>query len=423
VASLLPKDCGLVVAVLGTWKARGVFAPLDPALPPESLRQVLALLDPVLVLGSRGCVRSLRRADWPGACLEVDAADAWWEKLSGTLRQSAPDGTGDDPAYVNFTSGSMGTPKAVLATQNNVIANAAAAVAALGLSQADVHLCLFPGHLHPHEIFARGVLLGGTSVVIPSFRPGVVAGSVARWGVTALMAAPFFYELAVRGGHMARLGCVRVAEAGGAVSATRLRRAVEKQGGARFVPVWGSTETTGVALAPPQGRPLPDQSGFVGEPCPGYEARMDAEELLIRGEGVALGYLAGPGLRVRCWGEWFRTNDCFEHRAGVGYRFVGRKNRMIKVAGRSVHPAEIEASLRAIPSVLDCAVVGIDDPLRTEVPAAAVVVDGPPDPRALARHCRSSLGPAGVPRSFVFPQDLPRTASGKIDLDGVRRLF
>ena len=96
---------------------------------------------------------------------------------------------------------------------------------------------------------------------------------------------------------------------------------------------------------------------------------------------------------------------------------------MIKVAGRSVHPAEIEAALRASPTVLDCAVVGLDDPLRAEVPAAAVVVDGTPDPRALARHCRSTLGPAGVPRFFVFPKELPRTVSGKIDLDGVRRLF
>ncbi len=423
VVSTLPKGCRLVLTALATWRTGGVFAQVSVSAPTSWLRRQLDLLEPRLVVGLGRHVDALRNHGWNGQCAVLGEADSHLEPLCGSGGIQRASGDGAEPAYVNFSSGTTGSPKAVVATEKNVLANAEAAARALGLSSDDVHLCLFPAHLHPHEMFARGLLLGGTTVVVPSLRPRGVIKAVNRWGVTALMAAPFFYELALRAGQAPQLGGLRVAEAGGAVSPLRLRRSFRRDAGIALSPVWGSTETSGVALVTPQTDRGIRESCFIGAPCPGYEARVVDSELQLRGDGVALGYLAGRGLALKGWGEWVPTGDCFASMTDGTYRFLGRESGMIKVAGERVYPAEIEAVLASHPDVVECAVIGTPHPVRGEVPAAAVVTRGPVEPQVFMSHCRAVLGARAVPRLFVFVAELPRGSGGKVDLARVRHFF
>jgi long-chain acyl-CoA synthetase len=423
VVSTLPKGCCLVVVALGTWLAGGVFAQVNATPGAPWVRRALEWLEPQLVLGPPDVDSTIRSLGCEAPCVSISPVDGGWEPLCRAGAVCHPRGDGRFPAYVNFSSGTTGSPKAVVATEHNVLANARAATRALGLVSEDVHLCLFPAHLHPHEIFARGVLLGGTTVVIPSLHPRGVADAVRRWGVTALMAAPFFYELAIRVGWAKQLAGLRVAEAGGAVSPLRLRQALRREAGVELSPVWGSTETTGVALVTPRSELQNEEPGFVGVPCPGYDGRVVETELHLRGEGAALGYLTGRGLALRSWGEWFPSGDCFVQMPAGTYRFLGRKSGMIKVAGERVYPAEVEEALSDHPDVLECAVVGVPDPLRGEVPAAAVVRRGSVEPRTLIEHCRAALGARSVPRRFIFVTELPRGPGGKVDPARLRQLF
>jgi long-chain acyl-CoA synthetase len=423
VVSTLPKGCRLVVTALATWRAGGVFAQVSARAPASWLRRQLDLLEPRLVVGLERHVDAMRNHGCDAQCVVLGQPDRDLESLYGTGDAPRASSKGTEPAYVNFSSGTTGAPKAVVATEHNVLANAEAAARALGLSSDDVHLCLFPAHLHPHEMFARGLLLGGTTVVVPSLRPRGVIRALNRWGVTALMAAPFFYELALRADQSRGLEGLRVAEAGGALSTPRLRDSLKRQAGVELVPVWGSTESTGVALTASRGDSRAHGPGFDGVPCPGYDARVVDSQLQLRGDGVALGYLAGRRLALRPWGEWFPTGDCFAVTPNGAYRFMGRMSGMIKVAGERVYPAEVEAALLSHPDVMECAVIGISDPFRGEVPAAAVVTKGSADPGALMSHCRKSLGAQAAPRRFAFLTELPRRAGGKVDVGRLRHLF
>ncbi len=422
VLSLIPKSTRLVVAGLATWHIGGVFAQGNPGCSEPELRGLIELLAPELVLGPPGYFDLMRRAGSSAEYVPLHGKDGSCAPLyvDGPMRSSPRSGRA--PAYVNFTSGTTGSPKPVLASEHNILANARAAATALDLSYDDVHLCLFPAHLHPHELFARGILLGGTTVVLPSVRPRSVADAVVQWGVTALMAAPFFYELLLRAGRARLLGRLRVAEAGGAVSSLRLRRSLRRVAGIQLVPVWGSTETTGIALSA-----VPEtqvhEPGFVGMPCPGYEAHLDDTELHLSGEGVALGYVVGKDLAFSSWGDRVATGDCFAPAADGALRFLGRKSGMIKVAGERVYPSEIEAMLLTHPAIVECVVVAVEDPLRGEVPAAAVVAGGQLDLADLGRYCRRVGGPSLTPRRFVVVAELPRRSGGKVDLARIRQLF
>jgi acyl-coenzyme A synthetase/AMP-(fatty) acid ligase len=423
VVSTLPKGCCLVVVALGTWLVGGVFAQVSASPGASWVRGALDLLEAQLVVGPPGVGDTIRSHGCDAPYVTMGRSDGDWEALYGAGVVRTPPGDGGSPAYVNFTSGTTGVPKGVVATEHNVLVNDGAAAYALDLSADDVHLCLFPAHLHPHEIFARGLLLGGTTVVAPTLHPRGVAGAVQRWGVTALMAAPFFYELATRGGQAKQLGGLRVAEAGGAVSSLHLRQALRREAGVELSPVWGSTETTGVALVTRRSGYPVHEPGFVGGPCPGYEGRVVDSELQLSGDGIGLGYLVGRGLALSSWGEWFPTGDCFADMRDGTYRFLGRKSGMIKVAGERVYPAELEEALSSHPDVVECAVIGVPDSLRGEVPAAALVTRRAVGPRALIDHCRAALGARPVPRRWIFVAELPRGPGGKVDPLRVRQLF
>ncbi|MBN1592040.1 MAG: acyl--CoA ligase, partial [Candidatus Coatesbacteria bacterium] len=153
----------------------------------------------------------------------------------------------DEPFYLNFTSGTTGIPRAAVTTHANLFYNTIASVETLGLRHNDVHLCMFPAYLHPHEIFLRGVYLGGASVLENSLFPKSVAKAVSEHGVTCMMGAATLYErlLPFAGNPEFDYGSLRIAESGGMITRETLNRAFEAAFGVPITPVWGSTETAG----------------------------------------------------------------------------------------------------------------------------------------------------------------------------------
>jgi long-chain acyl-CoA synthetase len=198
--------------------------------------------------------------------------------------------------------------------------------------------------------------------------------------------------------------------------------------GAAIVPVWGSTETSGVALAAPLDGTAP--IGSMGRPAPYYEVRVLDEqgreaapgvvgEMSVRGPGVCRSYFNDPEETAKNLREgWFVSGDLVKRDEAGFFYFVDRKARMMKVGGLKVFCAEIEAVLRAHPGVEEVAVVRVMDQTHGEVPKA-VVVPAPGqalDAKGLRRFLDGRLARYKHPRLYEFRASLPRNSAGKIHL-------
>lgn len=339
----------------------------------------------------------------------------------------------DAACYYNFTSGTTGRPKGAVTTHRNILINAAATVNALGFGPDDVFLGMFSVFSHPHELFHRSLVTGGPFVISDSFSPRVILEGIARFQVSWMMAVPSFYEMMLdyadsRGAEeVPDAGSLRVLEAGGApVTAETLHRMERRFKGARFLPVWGSTEATGVAIC---NGPTDRRPGAAGRVVPGYALRaVDEEgrdvgpgeigELVLRGDAVVAGYVNNAEETAALFLDgWYRTRDLIRVDEDGFVFFVGRRSEMLKVGGLRVYPLEIEVVLHGHPEVRDVVVVGAEDRLRGEV-ARAIVLTTPGsalDGRAVRHWCRDRLADYKVPRFVEFWAELPRLPNGKID--------
>jgi benzoate-CoA ligase len=171
--------------------------------------------------------------------------------------------------------------------------------------------------------------------------------------------------------------------------------------------------------------------GTTGRPIPGYQLRIiDEEERPVRRGEIGDLLVSGPTSAAYYWnnrercratfmGPWTRTGDkYFEDEDGY-YVYCGRSDDMMKVSGMYVSPAEVEAALVAHEDVLEAAVVGAPDENGLIKPKAFVVAKpgiraGEDLERALEGHAKELLAPFKCPRWIAFVDDLPKTATGKI---------
>jgi benzoate-CoA ligase len=164
---------------------------------------------------------------------------------------------------------------------------------------------------------------------------------------------------------------------------------------------------------------------------PGYELRIlgddgrpappgEVGELQINGPTAAMGYWNNRAKsRDTFQGPWTRSGDKYAIDAEGHYVYSGRSDDMLKVGGIYVSPIEVEAALITHPAVLEAAVIGREDDERLVKPSAYVVLrPGQKGSDALAdelrAHVKSQLAPYKYPRWIEFIDELPKTATGKI---------
>ena len=195
----------------------------------------------------------------------------------------------------------------------------------------------------------------------------------------------------------------------------------------------GSTEMLHIFLS---NQPGDVRYGTSGRAVPGYDLRIvDAQgadvpdgepgELLVRGESAADGYWNQRAKsRLTFRGEWCWTGDKYIREASGHYRSCGRSDDMFKVSGIWVSPYEVEGALISHPAVLEAGVVGHADPNGLTKPRAFVVLKRGEtvSVEALQAHVKLKAGPWKYPRWIEFLDELPKTATGKIQRFKLRDL-
>lgn len=332
--------------------------------------------------------------------------------------------------YLNATSGSTGLPKIAATTHSQLLENTRGVCHSLGLTGNDVLMSLFGVIGHPHEIFIRGLWLGAHTVLIPGVYPRQHVEAVTRHRVTFLMGLPPQLESFARLSERddSDISSLRIVEAGGMHVNRRFMKAFEDASGVPVTPVWGSTETSGVALLGDPGLP------GLSRPVSGYSILLREDDNVLEGDGRGELWVSGPGLASRYLGDrvltaqlfqdgWYRTGDIFNRTDGR-LHFVGRRGGMIKPAGLKLYPTEVELVLLRHPEVRDVCVVGEERGQRGETPVAYVVAapGSSLSPSELRAFLADRIEDFKVPREYHFVSGLPRTSSGKLDRSKVGKV-
>ena len=446
IAGLVRRTPAVIISFLAAAKAGGIYCPLNFKLEEAKLRYITGSIDPFAVVVDSSLQEQysfMKDELSPGAAaLWVGDAPAGDEELGRVLSSSRSvepiaDIDSSDPVYLNYTSGSTGMPKGAVTTHANLMWNTISAIETLKITPDDIFMGMFAVFSHPHDLFLRSLYLGGSIVLLDSIHPRTVVRTIATYRVNLVMGVPSMYEIMIPHMRLRRheLGSLRMLEMGGAHVARELNDDIYRIVKARMVPVWGSTETTGIALAMPVDGEY--KKGSVGMPCKYYRIKIvDADgnevskgqvgEMLIRGPAVISSYWEdGAAFSSVFVDGWYRSGDYFRRDGGGYYYFVGRRENMIKVGGIKVFPLEIENIIASHPQVSKVAVIGAREKLRGEIPRAVIVAakGSSLSVKEIRRYCKRKLADYKIPRLIDFADSLPKTGSGKIDRKAIYEMF
>ena len=339
----------------------------------------------------------------------------------------------DQIVYLAFTSGTTGTPKGVMHSDNTLLANGRAMTADWGLSEQTVLLSLSPMSHHIGTVALEQSLVVGCELVMSDPAAGIPALDwIEETEATYVMGVPthamdLLHEIDQRG--KTRLGSVKMMYMAGAPIPTETARRLLALG---VTPqnIYGMTENGSHQYTLPSDR-IEVITGTCGKACAGYEVKLwrqdnpDLEvapgeigEIGSRGGLLLLGYFDNQTATEQSFNSsgWFLSGDLGRFDAAGNLVIVGRKKDLIIRGGHNIHPAHIEEYAHRHPAVKKAAAFGIpDERLGEKVCLALICADAPPGAEEILRHlAREGLSKYDMPEYLAILPALPLTASGKI---------
>jgi fatty-acyl-CoA synthase len=354
-----------------------------------------------------------------------------------------PEMSPEDPAQIQYTSGTTGFPKGAVLHHRGLTNNARIFAALNGMGPEDVYVSAFPmfhtagcvcGTLGTLQSGARHVPLYGSD-------PSAMLNLLESEQATVALAVPtVLIGLLEQAQLKAReLSSLRLIMSGGATVPAELVRRIEDSFGVDLVILYGTTECSPQISQVRLDDSFVDKTETLGPPAPQVEVKIAEPssgdvlpcgtigELCARGYGVMTGYFDMPEQTAAAIDPdgWYHTGDLASMDDRGYLRIEGRLKDMIIRGGENIYPREIEDLLFEHPKVAEVAVVGVPDATWGEA-VAAFVRPAPgetPDEAELFAYCRENLAAFKTPRHWEFVDSFPVTASGKIQKFVLREQF
>jgi benzoate-CoA ligase len=453
IALLLLDSPAFAYAFFGAIKIGAVPVPLNTLLKPadyeylleDSRATVLVVSDtlrPLIEPIARRAPRRLRRI------IVAGSADGRGELgLQELLEAGGPSlppepTTRDDVAFWLYSSGSTGAPKACVHLQHDMVVCAELfAKGVLQIRSSDrtfsVAKLFFAYGLGNALYFPFSV--GATTILWPGPPAAArVFEVIERHRPTMFFAVPTSYGMLLAQAREPEfdLSSVRLAVSAGEALPPALFDRFKQRFGIEILDGIGSTEALHMFIA---NRPGAVRVGSSGQPVPGYEARLvDSDGRLVGASEIGNLWISGDSTCAYYWnqhqrttetieGSWLKTGDKYTRDHDGYYWYAGRSDDMLKVGGQWVSPVEVENVLLSHPAVQECGVIGAEDRDALIKPVAFVVLRdraraGARMAAELDSHARSNLAEFKRPRRVVFLDELPKTATGKIQRFKLREL-
>lgn len=448
---MLPRVAEWYITVLGAIRIGAVpmpgpnlLTPKDIAFRVECSGAVAAVTDAAgaaKVNEVAGTLPTLRTRLRLGA---GSAPTSGWEDFGQALAKTGDDGLDarpthrDDPMFLYFTSGTVSLPKMVLHSQSYGLGHVTTARFWHDLRAGDLHWTVTDSGWAKA---AYGGLFGqwherATVMQVQLARPTpeMVLGILRRHAVTSFCAPPTLYRTLVQADtpSLFDLPALQHCTSAGEPLNPEVIRAWKERTGLTVYDGYGQTEMVIVAANFPG---MPVRPGSMGRPMPGWQVEVLDEhhrpvepgvvgEVCARIEPRPIGlfsrYEGDPEATAAVFRDgWYHTGDKAT-RDDDGYLwFEGRNDDVITSSAYRIGPFEVESALLEHPAVVEAAVVGRDDPDRTQVVCAfCILTAGTVPTPALAEELKAfvkrTTAPYKYPREVHFVTELPKTISGKI---------
>lgn len=413
IAIHLDKGIDATIALFGVLLAGACYVPLDLKNPATRLAFIIEDAKVNAVLGAGKCPAWLDQRLW----LDIENLSQTKPKIIEIAAESL--------AAILYTSGSTGQPRGVALSHRAILAFSQWAADLVKLQHGDRIASTAPFFFDLSTFDLYGVLGSGASLhFVPpmlTMAPARLSAWLQQNEITGWYTVPSLLAFLAYKGSLAEtpLNELRFLFFAGEVFPTPALMAL-----AAALPdtalynFFGPTETNVCCYWPVAPEHLiADEPIPIGQAAAGCNLHIDEEtgELWVQGPTLASGYWTQGELRPFLNEKaWYATSDRVSQQNGLTH-FHGRLGRMLKCSGYRVEPAEIEVLVNAMPGVIECAVIGIDDPTAGQRPALAVVLEEGTTIADIRKALHSQLPPYMQPSRYQVLGKLPRLANGKLD--------
>jgi len=348
----------------------------------------------------------------------------------------------EDIAVIQYTGGTTGLPKGATLSHFNIIANIfqmkqiSDYMKETYLKEDFISLSVLPWyHIYGQTCeLAQGPLFGSKGYILATFDIPKILEIIKEHRPNLMLGVPtmFINLLNYPQSKEVDFSCLKYANVGAGALPTELFKAWEEKTGFALGEGYGLSETSPtVTNSPPWAR---KKFGSCGHPVANTLVGIinekleflpigEAGELVVSGPQVMLGYHNRPEENKKVFFNaggyrWLRTGDYAKY-DDEGYIFlIDRVKDLIKYKGHSVYPREIEEVLYEHPAILECAVVGILDPVKGEDIMAHIILQqeykGKITEQEIIDWCKENMAAYKYPRKVKFVRSLPKSAVGKI---------
>lgn len=459
VGMMIRKSVDAVATLFGVMKAGAAYVPVDPTAPMERCAYIFRNCAVRAIVAERELARGLERefaGRFSPVMIGIDGAGgggplrAALDGLDATDRASSAAGPPADPAalaYILYTSGSTGKPKGVMLSHANAAAFIDWCSSVFEPLAGDRFSSHAPFHFDLSILDIYVSIKHGAALVLVDESLGKDPVRLAPWiaqkRITVWYSAPSILALMAQFGKLEShdFSALRyILFAGEVFPIKHLRLLKSLLPGPRYFNLYGPTETNVCtwyevpAVIPDDqtepvsiGRPCSSCRALVVDPSGREVARGEEGELCIAGPHVLQGYWDLPEQTKNAFlpgrdERWYRTGDIVAEQADGNYKFLGRRDRMVKKRGFRIELGEIEAALYRHPKIKEAAVVALPSDDGVTIKAFVSPAGGERlSIIELKGFCSQRVPLYMVPDVFEQREALPKTSTDKIDYQALMR--
>ena len=443
VSIALDNNIEFIVSFLSVTNATGIAAPLNPAYTKEEFKFFMEDSKSKILITSEDKTEAINAANELNiliifASFEENKFSLSMDNVTLTKIRDYETPSEKNIALFLHTSGTTSRPKGVPLTHRNLIQSLENISKHYSLTSNDKSLIVMP-LFHVHGLIGAALstlYTGGTIIIQKKFSASTFWSEALNNNATWYSAVPTIHQIILSRADKdnAPHSLFRFIRSCSAALAPVVFDSLEKRFGAPVLEAYGMTE----AAHQMSSNPLPPKirkSGTVGLATGVEIGIMNTEgkneilkhnqvgEVVIKGENVTLGYNNKSANAESFVNGWFRTGDQGVLSDESVLTLTGRLKELINRGGEKISPLEVDAALIKHPAIAEAVCFGVEDVKYGEIVQAAVVLSGESSESELRAFCSEQLADFKVPDRIYIVQELPRTATGKIQRRHVSAKF